>query len=351
MMPRTLMLLIAATLSTPLFAAVPQLGEQKFYKDWAVTCDNRLSCESVSLPPESYPDNRPSIVLKRDAQTGDVVIDIFGVETKSSQYRVMIGRKLAHQGDMPLNEGDPVRIEGADALRLARNLALGTSAILADGAGKELGRISLAGSRQAFALIDQTQNRTGTATSLVRAGRQNRRPKWMPAPVIIAKRVVPVDATPDAAALVDLAENSACKDSRITVTEDKAYSLGKVDGKAKALVLISCGSGAYNFSSAVYVGTETAPGKWGFAAPSLDYDDGGRMVFEGMLTMINAGWDPATQSLGSFNKARGLGDCGEALSYVWDGAMFRLVDAMGMEQCRGSMDWMMRWKAEVKLTD
>lgn len=347
----TILLLIAATLSAPAFAAPPQLGEQKFYKDWAVVCDNSLSCETVSLPPESFPDNQLSIVLKRDARTGDIGIEIFGLESNSNQYQVMIDRKRAHKGAMPMNAGDPVPIAGADALRLARRIALGTNAVLTDGAGKELGRISLSGSRQALAHIDHVQNRAGAATAMAKIGRKSLRPKWMPLPVISAKRIVPVDTTPDATTLVSLAENSACKESRITVTEDSAYSLGKVDGKAKALVLISCGSGAYNFTSAVYIGTENAPGKWDFAPPLLDYDDKGRMLFEGLLTMINAGWEPATQTLGSFSKSRGIGDCGEALAYVWDGATFRLSEAMGMEQCRGSMDWMTLWKAEVKLTD
>jgi Protein of unknown function (DUF1176) len=348
---RPILLLIAMTVSSSVLAAPPQLAEQKFYKDWAVVCDNSLSCESVSLPPQSFPDNQPSIVLKRDARTGDVAIEMFGLETTNGQYRVLIDRKLVHKGDMPMNAGDAVRISGADALRLARQLAVGSKATLMDGSGKELGSISLSGSRQALGYIDQIQNRAGTATALTRQGRKSLRPKWMPKPVILAKRVVPVDATPDAAALVNLAENSPCKDARVTVTEDKAYSLGTIDGKAKALVLISCGSGAYNFSVGVYVATEAESGKWTFAAPQLDYDNKGRMIEGDMLFLINGGWDTSTQSLGSFSKSRGLGDCGEALSYVWDGAMFRLADAIGMAQCRGSMDWMTLWQAEVKLVD
>jgi hypothetical protein len=345
------MLLIAATLSFPLFAAAPQLGQQKFYGDWTVACDNRLSCEAVSLPVDAKPDDRQSIMVKRDSQGGEIAIEIYGLETTGSRYRIIIDRKTAHSGAMPANAGDPVLITGPDALRLARKIAIGTTAILADGAGKELSRVSLSGSRQALAQIDRIQNRSGTASALAKTGRQNLRPKSMPTPVIQASRVIPVDRIPDAATLVSLAENSVCKDSRTTVTEDRAYSLGMVDGAAKALVLISCGSGAYNFTSAIFVGTESLSGKWSFAPAQLDYDDNGRMMEGGVLLMVNAGWDASTQKLGSFNKGRGLGDCGEALDYGWDGATFRLVSAIGMAECRGSMDWLTLWQAEVKLVD
>jgi hypothetical protein len=34
---------------------------------------------------------------------------------------------------------------------------------------------------------------------------------------------------------------------------------------------------------------------------------------------------------------------------VWDGAMFRLTSATAMGECRGSVDWIPIWRAEVKL--
>jgi len=54
--------------------------------------------------------------------------------------------------------------------------------------------------------------------------------------------------------------------------------------------------------------------------------------------------------LNSYNKGRGLGDCGNAETYVWDGATFRLVQAYAMSECRGSTEWLTIWRAKVEYT-
>lgn len=355
MILRNTLLLIAATLSLPVDAPLsaapaPQLGQQKFHGDWAAACDNRLNCQAVSMPAEELPPDRLTIVLGRDARSGDVTIELAFPETASDRYRLLIDGRVADTGAIPSGADKSVKVTGQDALRLARMLAMGTRAVLKDGAGKELGRLSLTGSRKAMAHIDQVQNRAGTSNALAITGRKKLRAKWAPAPVIEAKRIVPTGNIPNAAALVALAEGSECKDARFTVTEDSAYSLGTVDGKARALVLISCGAGAYNFSTAIYTGTETAAGKWDFGPAPFDYDGNGNPDAK-VPILINTNWDAATQTLDSFHKGRGVGDCGTSLSYVWDGVMFRLTSAAGMEECRGSLDWMTLWHADVKLVD
>ena len=134
------------------------------------------------------------------------------------------------------------------------------------------------------------------------------------------------------------------------MTQDAAYSLGRVDGKARALVMISCGSGAYNFASAAYIGTEKSRGKWQFSPAKFDYGDTVRTADNRLQLLINAEWDPASQTISSHSKGRGLGDCGAAENYVWDGAIFRLVSAYGMERCCGSFNWLTLWQSEAMIT-
>jgi hypothetical protein len=340
---------MAACMPSPLWAA-PQLGEQKFFKDWAVACDNRLSCEAVSLRAD-VPDDGLSISVARDSADGALSIVLFGIETKSDRYRILVDKRLAISGVIDSAASEPIKISGKDALKLARMMANGSAIIVRDGKNAELGRASLAGSSAALLHIDAVQNRAGTATALARPGRKSLRAKSAPAPEIVAKRIAPIDVTPDAATLINLVESSPCKEERFNVTEDAAYSLGRVDGKAKALVLLSCGSGAYNFASAAYVGTEMDKGKWDFTPAAFDYANMPSTMDKAIPLLVNSDWEPKTQILSSFAKGRGLGDCGNAESYVWDGNMFRLVSAYGMSECRGSMDWLTLWHANVKLAD
>jgi Protein of unknown function (DUF1176) len=329
----------------------PNLGTQKFFFDWAAACDNRLACEAISMPPEETAFEGISVTLTRASSTGDIAITLSGFETKSDRYGILIDGRLADTGPINNAATAPITVTGADALRLSRALANGRTLVLRDGKGADLGKISLKGSSAAFGHIDKVQNRAATKAALANPGAKNLRVNWVPTPVIAAKRIAPTETTPNAATLVSLIETSSCKEERYGVTEDTAYSLGRIDSKARALVMISCGAGAYNFASAAYIGTEEAAGKWQFAPALFDYGSAIRTMDNSVQLLINAGWDAATQTISSHAKGRGLGDCGNAESYVWDGAQFRLISAYGMEQCRGSLDWMTLWHADVKLVD
>lgn len=349
---RALALLFSASMLMAAAASPkPQLGQQKFFKNWAVACDNTLSCEAVALQPESVPGDNLSLVVWRDAESGNAVITLIGEPTKSDRFRVFVDGRLAYAGTVPKDEADSFKVSGADAVRLARALAKGSKLTLRDGSGTALGEASLAGSTAALLHIDAIQNRAGTSEALASPGRKALRPKWMPKPVIVAKRFKATENAPDAAALVSLVEGSACAEERYGVTEDSAYSLGTAGGKARALVMLSCGSGAYNFASAAYIGVEDSPSKWSFAPARFDYGDRIKTMDGSLQLLVNADWDEASQTLSSHAKGRGLGDCGNSETYVWDGEMFRLTSAYGMMECRGSMDWMTLWRSEVKLVD
>ena len=349
---RTLLLsVLCIAASSAVASAKPQLGVQKFFQDWAVACDNRLACEAVSLQPEDAPFEGISLTLNRAATSGDIAITLAGFETTSDRYRIVIDGRVADTGAVDTAASAPISVTGTDALRLARSLAKGRMLTLRDGKGVEIGKISLRGSTAAFGHIDAMQNRATTKTALSNPGKKDLRVKSMPTPVITAKRIVPTENTPDATTLVRLVENSSCKEERFGVTEDTAYSLGNDDGTARALVMISCGAGAYNFASAAYIGTETSAGKWQFTPATFDYGDALRTTDNSVQLLINADWAAATQTMSSYAKARGPGDCGNAASYLWDGEKFRLISAQGMDQCRGSLDWLTLWQAEAKLVD
>jgi hypothetical protein len=55
-------------------------------------------------------------------------------------------------------------------------------------------------------------------------------------------------------------------------------------------------------------------------------------------------------TLRTFNKGRGIGDCGDEESWIWDGKTFRLAEVKTMPHCRGvpGDDWPVIYRAERK---
>lgn len=331
-------------------AANIKLGATRYFKNWAAGCDNVLNCEAVAMLPPDLPGGMLSVVLSRGAgANGDLKINIFGFDSESERYQLFVDNKLASAGAIT---GDiaPISVSGRDALKLARLMANGKEARVVDAAGKPIGKISLAGSKAALRYLDISQKRARTAGALVLRGKRKMRTKLMEPPVIAAPRIVPANDIPSASELVALAESGSCAEERVGVTQDAVYGLGIREGKPRVLALISCGNGAYNFSSAAYVGTKSQ-NKWAFAPAKFDYDSGLRSEKGNVSLIGNASWGAATQMLSTFSKSRGIGDCGHSADYVWDGNMFRLTHARSMEECQGSVDWITVWRANVKFVD
>lgn len=328
------------------YAVTP--GKLQTYRDWTVGCDNGLSCQAVALMAEAPSDNALSLVITRPAgATAALAIRMSGFTTKADRYRVVIDGGIAQTGNMQVGS-ESITLSGVSAIRLARAMAKGRAMRLIDGAGTDLGAASLNGASAALRYIDAEQGRAGTRGAVIATGPKMPTAKKAVLPVITAKRIKPSDMLPDAAALVALSESSPCANERLGSTEDTAYSLGTGARGAQALVLLNCGAGAYNFSSGVYVGDRDDKGKWTFAAAKFDYGASGFSTDSKIPLLVNADWDVATQTVSSYAKGRGLGDCGSTESWVWDGAMFRLTKASAMGECRGSLDWIPVWRAELR---
>jgi hypothetical protein len=326
------------------------VGTLQTFKDWTVGCDNGLACQAVALMPEGLVDDGLSLVITRsEGSASPLAIELSGFTSKADRYRFVIDGRVAQTGTMVAGS-ETIKLEGPSALKLGRAMARGKALLVIDGDGADLGSVSLSGVSAALRYIDAQQGRTGTRGAVIATGRKAPAAQKVELPVITAKKIAPTDILPDTPALVALSENSPCAEDRFGSTEDTAYSLGEGAGGAQALVLLNCGAGAYNFSTGVYVGQRNTGGKWTFAPATFDYGASGFSDDSKIPILVNADWDAATQTVSSYAKGRGLGDCGSSESWVWDGTMFRLTSAVAMGECRGSIDWIPIWRAEVRLT-
>lgn len=323
-------------------------GPIKSFGAWVVACDNTRRCEMTSIWPD---DNQPeegsvydqiSVSIDRAAgPAGGFTVEIqLPGNSGRGPVQVSTAEGLSIRA-VPKN--DLLRFTGAQAAQIVAAMVDGTDLRV----GSEVdvtGMASLKGSSAALRFIDAEQGRAGTVTAVVAKGAK-------PAGVVPAPSALPkvgfVRPAGAAAVFTPAMRKALDKSSECGLVYEggtgpwpaaEAHALGG----GKTLVLLPCGSGAYNFSTEPYI---LAAG----AKPVLakfDSPPGISEAQDGRPTLVNASFDAKTGRLESYNKGRGIGDCGSAEAYVWDGAMFRLVEARSMPECRGSVDWLTTWRAE-----
>lgn len=332
----------ASTASKP--GPIP--GEVKTFADWAVGCNNGRACQAVSLMEMETTDNQLTLLVTRGPGRTDVAaLSIANIEVRQAGEQVSLaieGGAALQSANMP-EEGKAITfvLDKAlfEAVRNARYLELRRAN------GERLGHASLRGISAAMLYIDDKQLRAKTTTALMATG--TAAPTSVPAAPALPQinYRLPSGGTPDklmAAEIDKLRKMSGC-DAEL---EDAARPTEVVAlDKSKALAFLSCGNGAYNFSAVPYVVSRGGKARK-FQLAQFDLAPG-FSAGDGLTYLVNAGWDAATGTLSSYNKGRGLGDCGTAENYVWDGKRFRLTQQRVMGECRGVIDWITVWRAKA----
>ena len=368
-------LLLAAV--QPAAANAPFPAEVFTFTDWAVACDNGNRCEAVSLVPE-HPDadadtpapaaGQPAAgqaqaapaeddpwarfgVLKfergpeADAPLMITISDFEGTPARLLQYSTPVEARITR-----VEEG-VWRVEPAN-LRAFVDALYSGSLEVQDANGRKLSELALNGAWGALLYMDERQGRLGTPTAALRRGR---RPlSIIPAPpalpvVVAAPRTTERPLVIPAARIAEVRRQYECRTEDVggEASQDTAAL-----GNGRTLIMLSCGAGAYNFSSMPLIAWRDGgairiePAR---VDVERDYDpdaDQGGEADKFLVT--NADFDAATMSINEYAKGRGLGDCGVSASYVWDGTMFRLTEQSEMSECRGTMEFLTTWRANVQ---
>jgi hypothetical protein len=331
-----ILLLAAAAAPVP-----PRPSKLEVYRDWTVGCDNGRTCQAVALMPDGDPEGGVTMAVRRGAEPEarpevDFALDATGAVALAADGKRLPVRLVARPQERAVAPADVPAVIAA--LRSARTLSL------LDAKGGSLGGVSLAGASAALLYMDDQQKRIGTVTALARPGPKPASivPPPPPLPVV---RAAPAGSGP--VIVLGAARTAALRKQQGCVLDDvggpDTVETFPLDPE-RTLVLLACGSGAYNVSivpliaqrAGGEIGIQRAP----FDAPKDWWEDG-------KPVLINADWDPKKRLLSSYAKARGLGDCGVMQDYAWDGARFRLVHQEEMGECRGSIDYITTWRAQV----
>ncbi|WP_162843467.1 DUF1176 domain-containing protein [Parasphingopyxis lamellibrachiae] len=333
---------LAAAIATP----DPTIGQERNFGDWAVGCDNGWTCEALSLAAEDWSigDGISLTVRRAGGADGYNRVGLRAMEE-------IEGDRIALQIDggqvaiAERSEGDELfHFDPAIAQNLLYRIAQGQTAELFDEAGASLGAVSLNGSRAALLYIEDIQGRAGTVTASAMVGDE-------PASTIPEPPAIPTIAAMPVAARAEDTAGGLSESERAALRpavecdygdEDPLSNRAVVLSDTADLVLISCSRGAYNFSDIAFVrqnGTLT-PARFDHV---FSWGEDRKMPF-----LVNTYWDPEEGTLSTYAKGRGLGDCGTAESFVWDGEMFRLTERREMNNCRGSIHWITVYRANVE---
>lgn len=325
-------------------AILPKPGELKSFEDWSVGCDNVRRCTAVSLMEMESGENQLTIEIERGADASDAaLLSIANIEHRKAGELTLVADGIVTIGSASLSgENDPFQFRLTSDM--VAKLRAARTAELRDAGGASLGGTSLRGLVAALLYMDDRQGRAKTETALIASGRlpASAVPPPPSPPAIVPRRL------PGSASFVLTAKDVSVLQGR---TGCDAEQGGQESGAAYRLdggtwlALVPCGSGAYNLMTVpVLVNRSNVSRRMKVA--EFDYAPGFTEA-GGPPVLVNAEWDAATGRLSSYAKGRGLGDCGSAEDYVWDGRRFRLVSKIAMEECRGVIAWIPVWQAKV----
>lgn len=342
--------LAAAVLFPAASAAQPRAPVYREIKDWVVACDNTARCEAIGMG-EAY----PQLVLRLASEAGPDGGPTLLLESETAVDPATLrldGRRFAEAALLhPAAAGDDgLQRIGGDAAEVRAFLdAIRNGERLSDGDGDDAPAASLAGLSAALLLIDETQGRLDTVTALLRRGPlpATRVPAAPPAPGLPRAHAAALPLT-DAQRqrLVQAVRQRAAAELQredCFVEADQAYDDAHPLGAGEALVLVECWRGAYQSSSLAFRLPRDGSGAPRRVRLALPF----RIDGEARAVDAFTSTDYENGELFHFAKGRGLADCGESASWVFDGRDFHLRRYHRLGWCRGGApgEWPALWRS------
>ena len=291
------------------------------HKDWTLQCDNTRTCRASGYQEEGGDSQPVSMLISRDAGPNapvKVELTVYTDEAGLDALQLSVGgkafRKLAgHDG----SAGVPLQ----DVPELLRQLLDAESATVRG--GKETWTLSLAGVNAVLLKMDEAQGRLGTPGALVRRGTRPESSVLPPLPAPKIKGVVPLPARTGDEALGRRIYAALPKDTKASMSEEcngqdvpaREIEIFRLDSK-RLLLAVGCAMGAYNYSSLLWIVNDHEPYRPRKAAAHGEFD-------------------PASGSVHSAMKGRGIGDCWSTTDWQWDGDDFVLSGRANSGMCRG----------------
>lgn len=337
--------LLAATLTLVGLSTTQAAGLRDF-RAWTVACDNVGHCRAIGLAVwGEYDDTSPWMALERAPGPEGAMTLRFGNVGGDAPVLEIDGKPLdppipaAAMVPLPKRDGEEEPGTGLRDPALIRRLldAMGNAAkVTFPGADKKDGAVSLDGFKAAMRWLDDQQGRAGTVDALVAKGPKPATavPKAQPVP-----RLAPLAFKPgeDKRHGKTVLEHHRTKTSEDLCDDDDRSETatpptGTRIGPNHVLYEIPCWKAAYQAGSLYYVvdqrgAVSLAPIEW------LD-NKTGKVTVKTDQSVSNPDHEkPGT--LVHYHKGRGLGDCFDSTTWIWDGKVFRIAAMTNQPICGG----------------
>jgi hypothetical protein len=200
--------------------------------------------------------------------------------------------------------------------------------------------------KAALLLMDDVQGRVNGASAWVKRGD---RVQWdVPPPPSIPQLPAPMPAPApltqqETTGLIDYGTWRVNTDNCSLDPLRREVSVAPLTD-SKALLLISCETGAYNVIDLAFEVTRSQPYVSRGITLNLPFTPPSRT--DNQLELVNAEFDASNGQLYTFSKGRGLGDCGVATRWQFDGNAFVLAEYAEEKTCdawHSSDDWPTLW--------
>lgn len=342
---RLLFLLLLTALSSSLTWAAPV---QQEFSDWQVTCNNQNFCTARNIGLH----HGLVMTLTRSAgahNDSTLRIELGGPENLLPKIPSISTRLLI--------DGSPVKLAGEHwkitpwrfstgdnqtITAFLQHIQEGQLLTLFQGTQS----ISLQGLKAALLFIDDQQKRVGSETAWIGKGAE---PPLSVPPAPALKSVAKVNPTPTPFSheeFNDLLDYGSLRMSSSQCSLDplrrEIWVTPLTDDKA--LLMLSCESGAYNTIYRAWLVTRHKP----FVAQAVRL----RLPFQPPdsedrdIELVNLTFNDKTRELATLDKSRGQGDCGVQTRWRYDGQRFRLVRYAGQPACdnwQGPDAWPTLW--------
>ncbi|PKB89854.1 hypothetical protein A8A01_11110 [Ewingella americana] len=326
---------------------------QAMYNDWQLSCDNLNHCTArnsqdgqelvMKITREAGPEGKASVSIDFQRNSEEQT-----TEAPVANRLQMNGKTLSFNH----REWDVSKKHLSTTNRLVVNdfiaaIREGSSIQLAgktDPSQPVRPAISLKGIKAALLAIDAQQGRVGSKTAWISRGSK----PTSSVPPIPATPVLPRFSEPHA--LSD-SEISAITQNAATTIENNDCSLDPSEREVhifalsndKVLMTVNCDMGAYNLYALGFLVSRQTPYKMDDLALTMPFKLG---EDDGAPELINADFDPKTGMLSTYDKGRGVGDCGVSSRWVFDGKQFRLAAFASEPACDGYSsggEWPVLW--------
>ncbi|WP_420211277.1 DUF1176 domain-containing protein [Burkholderia aenigmatica] len=326
-------------------------GSYDTFKSWLVACDNGLACEAKgfasggeasadlrfirSAGPDGSLEARLNVVTNDSVDLDDLRVDGKPLRLDESAWRVNVD---STSNLATLSTKRPAAVAAfVSRLRNGARLQVGSD---------KNAYIPLDGLAAALLRIDDRQGRIGGVTAWIRTG-PTPASQVTPAPslpVVPARKIAARLSDQEEESLIArtkrIRDASSCEENASNHLEEAAHALDS----RKALVFLPCIAGAYQGSSDVFI----APRAGGGAPEPIKLTDPAGGVLNPSL--VEPDFDPATGTLSTVAKGRGLADCGFRADWIWDGQAFQIAAASRQETCGGVEpgDWPTLYRSRRK---